>query len=643
MRRLGLAILPASLLGAALLTAQAPASTSQTATFRSGVEIVEMDVVVKDRTGRPVQDLKRTDFTVLENGVEQPIFVFKPVDLPDATAFEAPWMRDVAPDVVYNRVDAERVVLLVFDDFNTSSEPRDADTVRHIGRDIIEQLGPLDMAGVMYTVAQQSSQEFTTDRSRLLDAVNRFTSRGFTRGYDTLGMAAQDSTAGIPSGMCQAGDCVLAALEQAAKALNGWPGKRKTIAFISPQPGFNFNLNVEQNDTLGNINARGDQNSIARTFAALRDAHVNVYQFDPRGVTGAGIDPNFGIFSDATGGRSISFNNTPWTRVPQLFVENDSFYLIGYAPLNTDRDGKRRNISVRVNRPGVTVSARSGYMAPDAKKLEKEAKKQPPDALDRAMTSLLPDGELPMGLSVAPFAVPGQSNPAIVIVAGLDRPGSSPVKDTVDVAARAYDESRADRRSRGVATAKLALTHRAPSAGNVHYDVSTRLDVAPGRYEVRVAMTSPAMKETGSAFASVTVPDFAKEPLSLSGVIVSRLPYRPPTGRDTLAGLIPVTGTTSRQFSKAERIGAYVRVYQAMKNTVVPVSMSLRVVDAANKMVSGQTLTLPDLAFNPLTHAADYRMEVPLMRLAPGEHLLTIEAAAGGHTVQRHVRFTVRN
>jgi hypothetical protein len=246
-----------------------------------------------------------------------------------------------------------------------------------------------------------------------------------------------------------------------------------------------------------------------------------------------------------------------------------------------------------------------------------------------------------MGLSVVPFAVPGQNNPAIVIVAGLDRPGSSPVKDTLDVAARAYDESRADRRSKGVATAKLELTHRAASAGNVHYDVSTRLDLAPGRYEVRVAMTSPALKETGSAFASVTVPDFAKEPLSMSGVVVSRLPYRPPAGRDTLGSLIPVSGTTSRRFVRGERIGTYVRIYQAMKNTVVPVSMSIRVVDAANRNVYGQTITLPDRAFNPLTHAADYRMEVPLPRLSPGEHLLTIEASAGGRTVQRHVRFTV--
>jgi VWFA-related protein len=641
MRRIALALLSASVLSAALLAGQTPASTAQTATFRSGVEIVEMDVVVKDRAGRPVRDLKRTDFTVLENGVEQPIFVFKPVDLPDVKAFAAPWMRDVAPDVVYNRVDAERVVLIVFDDFHTASDPRDAETVRHIGRDIIEQLGPLDMAGVMYTISQQSSQEFTTDRSRLLDAVNRFTSRGFTKAYDTLGMNAPDPTAGVPSGMCQAGDCVLAALEQAAKALNGWPGKRKTVAFISPQPGFNFNLNVEQNDTLGNINARGDQNSVARTFAALRDAHVNVYQFDPRGVTGAGLDPNFGIFSDATGGRAVQFSNEPWVRVPQLFVENDSFYLIGYAPLNTDRDGKRRNISVRVNRPGVTVSARSGYLAPDAKKLSKEEKKQPPAALDRAMTSLLPDGELPMGLSVVPFAVPGQASPAIVIVAGLDRPGSSPVKDTVDVAARAYDESRVDRRSKGVATAKLELTHRAPSSGNVHYDVSTRLDVPPGRYEVRVAMTSPAMKETGSAFASVTVPDFAKEPLSVSGIIITRLPYRPPQGRDPLASLIPVSGTTSRTFARGERVGAYLRIYQGAKNTIVPVSIAVRVVDAANRNVYGQTFTMPDRAFNPLTHAADYRLEVPLTRLAPGEHLFTIEASAGGRTVQRHVRFTV--
>ena len=39
--------------------------------------------------------------------------------------------------------------------------------------------------------------------------------------------------------------------------------------------------------------------------------------------------------------------------------------------------------------------------------------------------------------------------------------------------------------------------------------------------------------------------------------------------------------------------------------------------------------------------AADYLLDLPLAQLAPGAHLLTIEASAGRPTVDRQVRFVV--
>ena len=89
-------------------------------------------------------------------------------------------------------------------------------------------------------------------------------------------------------------------------------------------------------------------------------------------------------------------------------------------------------------------------------------------------------------------------------------------------------------------------------------------------------------------------------------------------------------------------MGAYLRVYQAMKNTIVPVSLATRVIDRANRTVYGQTVTLPENAFNAATHSAEYRLELPLGRLAPGEHLLAIDATAGGRMAQRAVRFSIK-
>ena len=49
-------------------------------TFRSGVELVTIDVVATDRSGRPVHDLKAADFELFEDGKSVPIKAFQYID-----------------------------------------------------------------------------------------------------------------------------------------------------------------------------------------------------------------------------------------------------------------------------------------------------------------------------------------------------------------------------------------------------------------------------------------------------------------------------------------------------------------------------------------------------------------------------------
>src|SRR5690606_24106263 len=95
-----------------------------------------------------------------------------------------------------------------------------------------------------------------------------------------------------------------------------------------------------------------------------------------------------------------------------------------------------------------------------------------------------------------------------------------------------------------------------------HYDVPATLDLTPGRYEIRLGMESETASLRGSAFMSIVVPDFAKVPLSMSGLVLSVQPAPPPSGRDLLAGVLPMTPTTRRTFMKTDVIGAMLRVYQ---------------------------------------------------------------------------------
>src|SRR5438093_11857632 len=82
--------------------AQAPTSPQQLPTFRTGVDIVELDVTVLDKDRHPVTGLTAEDFTILDRGMPQPIVAFSAVDVPPPVAYPAPWMRDAPLDVVSN-------------------------------------------------------------------------------------------------------------------------------------------------------------------------------------------------------------------------------------------------------------------------------------------------------------------------------------------------------------------------------------------------------------------------------------------------------------------------------------------------------------------------------------------------------------
>src|SRR5262245_1790220 len=61
---------------------QAPPAQQQPPTFRVRIDYVEVDVVVTDREGNLVRDLKKEDFQVLEDGKAQSISTFSLVDIP---------------------------------------------------------------------------------------------------------------------------------------------------------------------------------------------------------------------------------------------------------------------------------------------------------------------------------------------------------------------------------------------------------------------------------------------------------------------------------------------------------------------------------------------------------------------------------
>ncbi len=99
--------------------------------------------------------------------------------------------------------------------------------------------------------------------------------------------------------------------------------------------------------------------------------------------------------------------------------------------------------------------------------------------------------------------------------------------------------------------------------------------------------------------------------------------------------------TTGRVFSSGERVAIVARVYQGRAKTLVPVRVTVRIVDAQDRTVSTTETTLDPTAFGT-QRAADYRLDLPLDRLVGGEYLLTLDARTPTASARRDLRFIAR-
>jgi hypothetical protein len=385
-----------------------------------------------------------------------------------------------------------------------------------------------------------------------------------------------------------------------------------------------------------NLDAGNDLHDLRKTFTSLQRANVNVYPFDPRGLTNEGIISDridsLRMFAENTGGRATVATNTPWEQVPQVFAENGSYYLIGVRPAAGPANDFRR-ISIKVARPGAEVRARAGYFAP--RPTARAAAKEPPTELEKAFAGALPSGTLPLDVSVAPFASADGKQGVVIVTTDIRRPAHTVVTvEKLDVRTAAFEASDTKERASHRQTAEVTL--RPHASGLRHVEIYSRLAVRPGRYEIRSAAEAPG--SAGGVFTQIEVPDFSKARLSLSGLVLG---FQRSGDQDGLADLIPIIPTSARAFPRSGQIAAFVRVYQGGKDALVPVQMRLRIVDAATQAVVDESMIFDPARFGS-RRAADCPFQLPLSRLAEGEYLLTIEAVAQKNTARREVRFRVR-
>lgn len=665
-------------------------------TFRVEVNYVEVDAIVTDQQGRFVDNLQRGDFEVLEDGKPQAISNFGLVNVPVEYA-EAPLFvkRPIEPDVQSNLKPLDgRVYLIVLDDLHT--DPMMSPRVRIAAKRFVErQMGANDVAAVVSTGGNtDAAQEFTGNKRLLSAAIDRFMGRSL-RSATLNRLDDYNRMRGMPTGAdsrprdTEEGErahnarSTLSSIRHLADFLAGVRGRRKALVLFSQ--GIDYDIL----DVFNSPSANEIRDETRDVIAAATRANVSIYGVDPRGLTDlpgdamelTGIDAtadpglrldargmqdelrmqhdSLRVISEETGGFAAINSNDFATAFNRIRDENSHYYLLGYYPTNDRRDGRFRKLVVRVNKPGLQVRARKGYVAPRGKapaavpaSTNKDA---PSPRLREAMDSPLALSGLGMSVFAAPFKGAGQ-NASVAVVLHTDgralkfteRDGR--FDDNLELSVVAVDRQ---------GKIKNAIRQRInmPLKPQSHAVVLnsgvrsvTRIDLPPGRYQLRVGALDEGSDTAGSVYYDLEVPDFTSGPLSMSGVVLTSTlsALGPVVGMapdDELRSALPGPPTVQREFRADEELALLAEVYDNQGATPhkVAIATTLRSDDGR------EVFRIQDERASSELQGArggyGYTARVPLKGVAPGLYVLKIEARSTlgkSPTVSREVQIRVR-
>jgi VWFA-related protein len=660
----------------AAASAQQPATPAQQPTFRAGVDVIRLDVSVLDKNRRPVRGLTAADFTVLENGKPQRIVAMSEVDAGERDPMPTAWMRHVPRDVAANdladQVGDGRLFGIILDDWNTPYNGASmVMSARSVARYVIDNLGPSDVAAVVFVVDAGKSRDFTDDRSELLAAVDRFEPRQQEWVGNTptgpgprAGDMAQQFAPSMARSRCMRAQPLIPAIDTVVSRLATVPNRRKTLIVLSPGAPFTFGGGSGCQSVLFD--------ELKDVFWKAQRGNVNIHGVDPGGFRGyedyfadqmmrtgrgTGLGTQDFAHRDAklrhdflqmtaenTGGRAVIDTDAIEPAIDAIFEEDGSYYLVGYETANGKPDGKFRKIDVKVNRPGTTVRSRSGYWATREGALVTTRESEVPTANDLGLTGMMSAPGLPLRVSVMPIGPAAASSGsrdvdvAIVLSVRLPAPAKSPA-EILTVIRNVYD---ADGKPGPPTQESTKVTVPVSSSDAAGYDVLSRLRLAPGRYQLRLNAHSSAVDRSGSVFADLEVPDFVQSALTLSALALGAAPADPATRLDVLAGLLPIIPTSSREFAASEHVLAFLRIFQGTSSPPANVDVSVEILDVHDISVFKAAAQIPSDAFGQ-SRAASHQLELPLAGLTHGPYLLTITArTANGRTARRDSVFRVR-
>ncbi len=588
-------------------------------------------MIVRDRAGHLVTDLKKADFEIFDRGVRQSISSFATVNLTDRrtvadrAASNGAEVPRPGGGVATNTTPDGRLFLVVLDDPDCYTE--DTGRVRALLHRLVDRaIRDGDLVALAPVTDALPAQGFTDDRARLDAIIDRY--------------QGQADSAPVPgrtprgSGWVQA----LPALIDFMGGMDRIPATRKALVFVSE--GWSLDALKSRAFTV-----------LVRAAAA---ANVAIYPVNPAGLevvggdivstmsASAGTGPTarlsgypLSLYSLAheTGGVAAVNTNDLNGALARIVEETGHYYLLGFTPSRPDpQPGRFHELRVDVRRRGLTVRARAGYaQVPIAA--------PPPTAVTMRTlaTAPLPSKGLPLTLHAACFRARAGAGDVVIATLDADLPPATAGRSIE------YSVIAADDHGRVVASDEGAsrLQH---SDVPVPIRIVSTLMLKPGTTTIKAAVRTDE-GVVGSVFLDVDVPAFPVHRLTISDVEIGTVPTdvliagTPPT---FLKRDLSVPPTAARTFGSNDAIAIYGQVYGLDADEAPVIRATVSALGGFVREASVDWRSASPAGVNG-PQVASFAGTIDLRGIPAGPCTLNIEIRDGAQTAHRSVGFAVRS
>ena len=516
--------------------------------LKVSTELAEVRAVVTDQNGRMVEDLKKEDFELLEDGQPQEISFFtiskveqtnestQPKATPSGKTGErlsAPpmrstilyvdnlhlefrhlnWVKDNLRRIINEKMTDQDMMAIVTSD-GTLGIAEQFTRDRQILRRAIEQIKIGPISGETPFSATLAGRIMRDDALALEEGKAKLEAAEFVK--DKGGSLTLARSEAILSGAARFREAMLFTLKALIEQMAGMPGQRMIAIFSS---GFT------QNARNGWPQYREAQTVINQ---AVRSGVV-LYSIDGNGLSFEDPDPEkqdaLVALAKETGGEFYSNDNNLSGLLGRAFESNRFYYVLAYYLKPANNAAKFRSIKVHIrNHPEYSVRSPRGYSSSEILAKTDEKETAPHQRLIRAVNAPLQASNLKVSAKMD-LINPQEDPQHVSLTVGFDGEKLQYESQdqrhafTVEILYVIYDSNGKQVDGQAGSVQGSLTPERLDLARANGYVFSKLLTLKPGAYQARVGVREPTSERTGTTSAWIEVPNLRQSKIALSSLL----------------------------------------------------------------------------------------------------------------------------